>query len=170
MHELIRRIETLNDQHDKISFNCNEESFNKYLREQASQDTRRKLGITHVAVSIDDASKIVGYYTLAMSSVAPGVMPDKKLPIRMPLPAVLLGRLAVDDTFKGHGLGEYLLMDALARSQRVASSDVGAVAVVVNALPSAVEFYSKYGFQQLSDDQLHLYLSMKTIRHFGLDQ
>ena len=60
-------------------------------------------------------------------------------------------------------------MDALARSERVALSDMGAVAVVVDALPSAVVFYSKYGFKQLADDNLHLYLSMKTIQKMGLN-
>ena len=169
LHELIQRIEILSNHHNKDAFDCEEESLNKYLKQQALQDMKRQIGMTHVAVYMDDSSRIVGYYTLAMSSVAPGIMPEKKLPSQMPLPAVLLGRLAVDATFKGHGLGEYLLMDALARSQRVALSDVGAVAVVVDALHSAVEFYGKYGFQQLSDDKLHLYLSMRTIRKFGLN-
>ena len=170
MHELIQRIEALNEHHDRDAFDCGEESLNKYLKQQAAQDMKRQLGITHIAVSTDDFRRIVGYYTLAMTSVAPGTMPEKRLPEQMPLPAVLLGRLAIDASFKGHGLGEYLLMDALARSERVALSDVGAVAVVVDALPSALAFYGKYGFQQLSDDQLHLYLPMKTIRKMGLNE
>lgn len=169
MHELIQRIGVLADHHSREAFDCSEESLNNYLKQQASQDMKRQLGITHVAVSTDDSSRIVGYYTLAMTSVAPGTMPEKRLPEQMPLPAVLLGRLAIDVSFKGHGLGEYLLMDALARSERVALTDVGAVAVVVDALPSALDFYSKYGFKALSDDPLHLYLSMKIIRKLGLD-
>lgn len=170
MHRLIQRIEALNEHHDRDAFDCGEESLNKYLKQQASQDMKRQLGITHIAVSSDDVARIVGYYTLAMTSVAPGTMPEKRLPEQMPLPAVLLGRLAIDASFKGHGLGEYLLMDALARCERVALSEVGAVAVVVDALPSALSFYSNYGFQQLSDDQLHLYLPMKTIRKLGLNE
>lgn len=170
LHELIQRIEILNDHHDRGAFDCGEESLNKYLKLQASQDMKRQLGISHVAVSADDSNRIAGYYTLAMTSVAPGTMPEKRLPQQMPLPALLLGRLAVDISFKGHQLGEYLLMDALARCERVALSDVGAVAVVVDALPSAVKFYSTYGFQQLSDDELHLYLPMKTIRKLGLNE
>ncbi len=170
MYELIQHIEILNDHHNRDAFDCGEESLNKYLKQRASQDMKRQLGITHVAASADDPSRIVGYYTLAMTSVAPGTMPEKRLPDQMPLPAVLLGRLAVDTSFKGHRLGEYLLMDSLARSERVALSDVGAVAVVVDALPSALEFYGKYGFQQLADDELHLYLPMKTIRKLGLNK
>lgn len=170
LHELIQRIETLNDHHNRDAFDCGEESLNRYLKQQASQDAKRQLGITHIAVSTHDSSRIVGYYTLAMTSVAPGTMPEKRLPEQMPLPAVLLGRLAVDVSFKGHQIGEYLLMDALARSERVALSDVGAVAVAVDALPSAVKFYSRYGFQQLSDDELHLYLPMKTIHKLGLNE
>ena len=150
-------------------FDCGVDSLNKYLKQQASQDLKRQIGITHVAISKDDITRIAGFYTLAMTSVAPGMISEKKLPDQMPMPAVLLGRLAVDVSFKGHQLGEYLLMDALARAERVSLSEVGAVAVVVDALPNAVEFYSRYGFQKLLDDDLHLYLPMKTIHKLGLN-
>lgn len=170
MHGMIKCIEILSSHHNRDAFNCGEESLNRYLKQQASQDMKRQLGITHIAVSIDDPSRIIGYYTLAMTSVAPGRMPEKKIPDQMPLPAVLLGQLAVDISFKGHQIGEYLLMDALARSERVALSDLGAAAVVVDALPAALDFHSKYGFKQLADDDLHLYLSMKTIRKMQLNE
>jgi predicted GNAT family N-acyltransferase len=170
LHKLVQYVEILRDHHNRDAFDCGEESLNKYLKQQATQDMRRQIGVTHVAVSIDDSSKLAGYYTLAMTSVAPGTIPEKRLPDHKSLPAVLLGRLAVDVSFRGHKLGEYLLMDALARSERVALSDMGVVAVVVDVLPSALEFYGRYGFQQLSDDHLHLYLSMKIIRKLGLNE
>ena len=169
MREPIGGVEPLGEHHDREAFDCGDDSLNRYLKQQASQDMKRQLGTTHVAVSVHDPRRIVGYYTLAMMFVAPGVMPEKQLPDRMPLPAVLLGRLAVDVAFKGRGLAEYLLMDALARAERVARSEIGAVAVVVDALPTAVEFYARYGFQQLLDDELHLYLPMKTIHKLGLN-
>lgn len=170
LHGLIQRIEILTSNHNRDAFDCGVESLNIYLKQQALQDMKRQLGITHIAVPKADPGKIAGYYTLAMTSVSPGEMPERRLPGFIPLPAILLGRLAVDLEYKGHQIGEFLLMDALARSERVAISDVGAVAVVVDALPAAVDFYRKYGFQQLSNDHLHLYLPMNTIRKMGLNE
>lgn len=60
-------------------------------------------------------------------------------------------------------------MHALARAERLATSEIGAVAVVVDAFPEAREFYGRYGFQRLVDDELHLYLSMKTISKLQLN-
>lgn len=170
MHRIIAQVEPLDRRHDRESFDCGEQSLNRYLKQQAAQDMTRHIGTTHVAVPALNETRIAGYYTLAMSSVGPGALPEKNLPSRIPMPAVLLGRLAVDLTFKGEGLGEYLLMDALARSERVALSEVGAVAVVVDALPHAVGFYARYGFKSLPDDTAHLYLPMTVIHKLRLNE
>ena len=93
----------------------------------------------------------------------------KKLPPRIPIPVVLLGRLAVDNSQKGRGLGKLLLLHALWRSQQV-SKEAGVYAVEVDALhEEAARFYARYGFQALLDDPLHLYLPMKTIETLGLN-
>ena len=79
-----------------------------------------------------------------------------------------LGRLAVDLRSQGKGLGELLLIDALKRVT-LAAEQLGIYAVEVRALnDSARRFYLKYGFTPLLDDELHLYLSMKTIRKLRL--
>jgi len=170
VHHPADRVEILNTAHDRESFDCGVESLNRYIKQQASQDAKRRIGVTHVAVSDDRPDRILGYYTLATTTIGPGTMPEKNLPKRMALPGALLGRLAVDVSAKGSGLGEFLLMDALARAERVAVSEIGAVAVVVDALPEAVGFYTRYGFQKLLDDELHLYLSMDAIRKLSLNQ
>ena len=169
MHELVDKIEILNSTHNRSAFYCGVESLDTYIKRQASQDAKRRISVTHVAVSIDNPVRIIGYYTLSATTIEPASMPEKGLPIAIPLPAILLGRLAVDVSAQGSGLGSYLLMDALARAQRVADSEMGAVAVVVDALPEAVDFYAKYGFQRLLDDELHLYLSMNTIKKLLLN-
>lgn len=80
----------------------------------------------------------------------------------------LVGRLAVDVTARRARLGETLLIHALRSAQRAARI-VGIYALVVNALDeSAKNFYLKYGFQELSDDHLHLYLPVKTIERLNL--
>jgi predicted N-acetyltransferase YhbS len=108
---------------------------------------------------------VLGYYTLAASAVSFEHLPtadSRKLP-KHPVPVVLLARLAVDASFHGQRLGEGLLMDALERS-RALSAEMGIHAVEVDAIDDdAAAFYRKYGFTQLVDNPLHLYLPIATI-------
>jgi len=163
------QIERLTRAHDRNAFDCGEPSLNNYLQRFALQNDERGIGRTFVAIESGNAH-ILGYYTLAMGKVTFDAVPDsKKLPPRMPVPVVLLGRLAVDNGRKGSGLGRTLLLHALWRSQQIASH-AGVYAVEVDALhEQAAQFYLKYGFTPLLDNPLHLYLSMKTIEALHLD-
>ena len=92
-----------------------------------------------------------------------------KLPPHVPVPVVLLGRLAVDEARRGRGLGELLLMHALWRAEQI-GRQAGVYAVEVDALSdAATRFYLKYGFTPLLDDPRHLYLPMKGIEALSLD-
>jgi GNAT superfamily N-acetyltransferase len=86
----------------------------------------------------------------------------------MPLPLIHLGRLAVDLSTQGQGLGKILLLDALARAAGVADQ-LGIYAIEVYTLNrEAKNFYLKYGFAPMLDDAMHLYLTMKDVRKLGL--
>lgn len=123
------------------------------------------MGRTFVAVAAGDPA-IKGYYTLANGALKFDNVPEK-LP-RYPIPVAHLGRLAVDVSARGQGLGEYLLLDALARIAAIAGQ-IGIYAVEVYALSEpAKNFYLKYGFRPLLDDALHLYLPMKAVRKLKL--
>ena len=77
-----------------------------------------------------------------------------------PIPAIVLGRLAVDETYKGNNIGRGLLQDALIRSNKVQES-IGARAVIVHALDnSAQKFYLRFGFQEFSEDSLSLFMQL----------
>jgi predicted GNAT family N-acyltransferase len=81
---------------------------------------------------------------------------------------ILLGRLAVERTMAGQGLGKLLLIDALRRSADVAEQ-LGIRAVEVDAADeSARQFYTKFGFAALADDTRHLFLPMQAIRKLNL--
>jgi predicted GNAT family N-acyltransferase len=114
-------------------------------------------------------SQIIGYYTLSATVVRLEDFPPdviKRLPRYPNVPATLIGRLALDRQSRGQGLGEKLLMDALARSARV-SAAVASAAVVVDAKDSEAEtFYSNYGFIPLpsSSNPVRLFLPIATIR------
>jgi ribosomal protein S18 acetylase RimI-like enzyme len=108
------RLVTLDAGHDRKRFDSGSAPLDRYLREQAAQDIRRRVAACFVAVT--DEQRIAGYYTLASASVALNDLPEataKKLPRYPSVPAVRMGRLAVDRDFKGAGLGGALLADAL---------------------------------------------------------
>jgi GNAT superfamily N-acetyltransferase len=158
-------IEPLSSKHDRSSFDCGEPSLNTYLRQYARQNDEKGLGRTYVAVETGQ-TRVAGYYTISTGAVTFEQVPEK-LP-SYPIPIVHLGRLAVDLSSQGKRLGEFLLVDALKRAT-LASEELGIYAVEVRALnDSARRFYLKYGFTPLLDDELHLSLSMKTIRKLKL--
>ncbi|MFL5245090.1 MAG: GNAT family N-acetyltransferase [Gemmataceae bacterium] len=159
------QIERLNKSHDRATFCCGKAPLDDFIHSLVGQYEKRKLGRTYVAVA-PSTSRIVGYYTLANSSVPFQSLPAaiaKRLP-KHPVPVVLLGRLAVDQTAQGAGLGEFLLMDSLARCREL-SEEIGIFAVEVLALDMAAKgFYEKYGFLPLEDNALHLFLPIKTVQ------
>ena len=164
------RIERLTRAHVRDHFSCGEPSLDNYLQRFALQHDERRIGRTFAAIKEGGDGRVLGYYTLATGRVTFESVPaDKKLPPRIPVPVVLLGRLAVDNSQKGRGLGKRLLLHALWRAQQIAEQ-AGVYAVEVDALhEEAARFYARYGFVPLLDNPLHLYLPMKTVAALELD-
>ena len=151
--------------HIRSNFCCGKESLDRYIRERASQDLKRR--ISTVFVLIDEPElEILAYYTLSSYTVEIAELDRtlaKSLPRYPRLPATLLGRLAVDRTQQGKRLGKILLIDALAKSLAT-SVQVASLAVIVEALDEeALNFYLKYGFRQFQQETMKLYLPMKSI-------
>jgi len=107
---------------------------------------------------------VMGYYSLSTLSIELTQLPDnlaRKLP-RHPIPAALVGRLAVSKKDQGCGIGKILLVDAIKRTLSV-SSHIGIYAMVVDAInDSAIEFYEQFGFARLNDDSSRLFLPLKS--------
>lgn len=165
MSDIHFQVVTLDVVHERASFNSSSESLNRYLREQVSQDIRRRVAACFVALA--DGQRIAGYYTLASASLLLADLPvsiSKKLPRYPTVPAVRMGRLAVDKAFKGQGLGSALLADAL---NRAISSEVAAFALIVDAKDeTSAAFYKHHGFIALSDSPLTLFLPLATVKKF----
>lgn len=164
------RVEALSKQHDRSGFSCGAEPLDRYLREQAGQDARKRVAAPFVLCE-GKSNAVLGYYTLSALSVDVGAWPEdvaKKLPKYPFIPAMLLGRLAVDRGLRGKGAGEHLLMDALRRAL-AASREVASVAVVVDAKDdNAVSFYRRYGFIPFPDQPNKLFLPMAVVEQlFG---
>jgi GNAT superfamily N-acetyltransferase len=157
------RVELLNVQHDRSGFTCGISALDDYFQNQAGQDARRS--VTRVYVAVDDITgAIVGLYTLSATSIAWLDIPEhlaRKLP-RYPIPAALIGRLAVDRRFHKRNFGKYLLFNALDRIVALAQQ-IALFAVVVDAKDNAAAgFYVRYGFQPLSNRGLRLLLPLAT--------
>jgi GNAT superfamily N-acetyltransferase len=152
------RIEPLSGVHDRSRFVSGSDALDRYFREQASQDIKRRIATCFVAVSVA-AQEVAGYYTITASSVAVNALtPEiaKKLPRYPVVPAVLLGRLAVNRDYQGQGLGGVLLADAL---QRTARAELGVFAMVVDAKDEAAQrFYEHFGFTFLPGEVRRLCL------------
>lgn len=151
--------------HSRDSFTCGEPLLDNYLKKQVSQDVKRNL--TTCTVLIDSSNVIKGYYTLSCSSVEKDSLPPKianQLPPSYTyLPYVLLGRLAVDNSLKGQGFGEILLLDALYKCVKV-SEQLGILGIVVDPINDGAEtFYSKYGFITLPTSK-RMVISIQTIK------
>lgn len=152
--------------HNRAAFDCGVQSLNHFLKTVAREEADRDLGVTYVATP--DGVTIAGYYTLASYSVQGELFPSgTKFSSTRAIPAILLGKLAVATTMQGQGFGTQILFQALYDCQRVADV-AGSHAVIVDALESAVSFYKKYGFQPITENDSHLFLTLKTIRQLQL--
>jgi GNAT superfamily N-acetyltransferase len=151
--------------HERTGFSSGNVGLDRYLVHQIGQDTRRRITAAFVAF-VPGGTRIAGYYTLSALSVAVGDLPAaiaKKLPRRQGIPVTLLGRLGVDRGHRGRGLGELLLMNALARSLD-GSQNIASMAVVVDAIDeSARAFYEHFEFQPFRDQRRRLFLPMQAV-------
>jgi GNAT superfamily N-acetyltransferase len=158
------QIGRLQAMHERAGFTCGKPALDLFLHTLVSQYEKRHLGRTFVATEPGEAC-VAGYYTLAAGAVDVSSLPEaarKKLP-QHPVPTLHLGRLAVDEAFRGKRLGETLLFHALQAALEL-SDKLGAFAVDLWAIDDdAAAFYRKYGFLPLDDAPRHLYLPMKTI-------
>jgi GNAT superfamily N-acetyltransferase len=153
--------EALGRDHDRKTFRSGVDMLDRYLRELALQDIRRRVAGCFVA--LDDAGAIAGFYTLAATSVAVDSLPPevtKRLPHYSVILAVLMGRLAVDARFQGKGLGRALVAGAVMRTD---SFGIGAFALVVDAKDNrAIAFYKSLGFVSIPGEARRLFVPIAT--------
>lgn len=134
-------ITALKNEHDRSAFICGVASLDRYLKEQASQDVRRRFAACYVALT--EAERVVGYYTLSSTSLPLSELSEEKarrLPRYQNIPAALLGRLAVDQDYQGQGLGDSLLGDAYHRVKR---SEIASYALLVEPKDESAKLFIK---------------------------
>lgn len=149
-------------------FDCKDDALNSYLKKHAWDNQQKSsIGVTYVAVDEAAARTVLGYFTLASASVPRDAVPKKHVRGLPPyeIPLILLAQLAIDHRFAGRGLGNALISEALRISLSV-SEQVGCRGVV-EAYPTAIKWYAKYGFVPLSETpgkRTKMYLDIRTLR------
>jgi predicted N-acetyltransferase YhbS len=157
--------EPLRGKHGTKGFECGEASLDTWLEKHARQ--AEASGSARVFVTTVDGETVVGFYALAAASIVPKDATERLMrgqSKHQAVPAILIGRLAVDSDHQGNQLGRSLIQDALLKSATAADS-IGARAVIVHAISDrAVHFYERFGFEPSPTDPRHLILLMKDLR------
>jgi ribosomal protein S18 acetylase RimI-like enzyme len=157
------RIVQLSKEHDRAkreSFKSGSVPLDIYFKQYVTQDIRNNITKCFVALS---GARIAGFYTLSADSIALEELPDdRKKRLRYEeIPAVRIGRLAVDKDFRGRHLGSLLLFDA---SRRVAEAPIGVYALSVDSKDEAAKgFYLHHGFVEMPDAPNSLFLPLAAV-------
>lgn len=151
----IKAPELLTDEHVLDVFSCGKPELDDWLMKKALKNHKRNN--TRVYVVCDDNNKVIGYYAIAMGSVQrESALSSLKRNSPNPIPMVVLARLAVDEGYKGRGIGVGLLKDCVLRSVH-AMNVVGGAGILVHALDDeAKTFYKRFGFNESPIDAMTL--------------
>lgn len=145
--------------HDVVAFDCGHPELGDWLRGRAQSNEDARGSRCFV---ICERQRVVGYYALAAGSIERAQTAGtvrRNMP--NPIPAIVLGRLAVDKAWQGHGLGADLLQDAVLRTLR-ASMEIGARVMLCHAIDEGAKaFYLHYGFIESNFDTLTVMLDLK---------
>lgn len=158
-------IEKLATSHDRSAFASGVPALDRYLQQFAGQDARKRMANCFVAIALP-SGEVAGFYTLSSTAIPVSHLPEaslRRLPRYEQIPAVLIGRLAVDMRYRGLRLGEAMLYDA---AERVLDSGPAAFALVVDAKDeAAASFYRRYGFDWLirRGDPLSLFVPVAAL-------
>lgn len=148
---------------NKHTFACGNDTLNRYFKTRLSQDIKRNLAAGYVLWDESKAT-VAGYFTVSAVHVILQDVPgnDKlKLPYDE-LPFLLLGRLAVDDKYKGQGIGKHLMMAVFQLALEL-QDKIGLWGIAVDPInDQATTFYQRLGFDQLKNDN-RMFISLKTI-------
>ncbi|EAS1760695.1 GNAT family N-acetyltransferase [Salmonella enterica] len=156
---MISAPEPLHAGHVLASFCCGVDTMDNWLKQRAMKN--QVTGASRTFVCCDSDTKVLAYYSLASSSVATHTAPGRfRRNMPDPIPIVVLGRLAVDQSLRGRGIGRALVRDAGLRVIQVADT-IGIRGMLVHALSDeAREFYLKVGFEPSPMDSMMLMVTL----------
>lgn len=152
--------------HELEAFESGEPQLDDWLRKRAGGNHAEGGSRVYVTSDSEGAGKrVIGYYALASGSISPELVPGSfRRNMPNPVPAVILGRLAVDKSWQGKGVGRSLMQDAALRVLQAATT-IGIRGMVVHALSdSARAFYLALGFKESPGQPLTLTITVKELQ------
>jgi GNAT superfamily N-acetyltransferase len=142
-------------------FDCGDERLNAWLAERALRNQADGSSRTWVVV---DGAEVTGYYASSTAVLMRALATTRAARNQPdPLPALLLGRLAVGQQWQGRGLGAALLKHFLLKAQEVSQLTGVRVLLVHAKNPRVADFYLGYGFERSPVDELTLLLLLRDI-------
>jgi GNAT superfamily N-acetyltransferase len=151
----------LQGDHDLSLFQCGAPALDDWLRRRALPNEQSGASRTYVVCT---GVRVVAYYALAVGAVAHASAPGRiRRNMPDPVPVMIIGRLAVDQEFHGHGLGQGLLRDAVLRT--VQAADIAGIrAILVHAISAdAQRFYERHGFVRSPIDPMMLMITLPDV-------
>lgn len=153
---------------DRGDFTCGEPALDAYLYKQAGQDMRRGFATVIAARQSASPQKVVGFYTLSAASILFTSLPvetARKMPRYPSVPAIRLGRLAVEASQQRQHIGSLLVLDALRRACR--NELAWAVFLVDSKSERAAIFYEKFLFQRFQENTLARWMLRRNAEKFA---
>ncbi len=132
-------------------FDCGVPALNDFLRESALRFVRQGLSAVRLLIDLD-TEQVIGFYAISPLSIKSKHLSEQQREaynVAFPIPAWLIGRLAVDKSHQGSGLGQALLLDAMQNIRKRAERGAGALFIVDAKDDKVAAFYKKYGFLSL---------------------
>jgi GNAT superfamily N-acetyltransferase len=158
--------ERLTAQHSTTDFSTGKHpSLDMWLKERALESEGLSAR-TYVIRTAAQTQRVVGYYAISTAMEERLALPTAKLRRNLPqqVPLLLIGRLALDTSVQGRGLGADLLADAIRRCC-AASEIAGVRAIVAHAIDDeAARFYERYGFVRSPLGERIMMLPIETAR------
>lgn len=158
------RFEILNNQHDLSKFNCEIEDLNNFLKQDALNQQNMNLNLTHLVICDDE---IIGYVSLLTDTIKLKTIGNQNIKDEIKeelnvgenneIPAIKIGRLAIDKKYSKKGLGTHILGNILLNIIELSKTKVGLRFVTVEAYVSALNFYTKkFNFSCRKSDEIIL--------------
>lgn len=154
-------FETLTEEHDLSDFSCDSDDLNDFLKNDALPQQKEKLNITKLCVC---EGEIVGFVSLLTDVLKLKLINDEAVKLKIKnklnissnnfIPAVKIGRFAIDKKYSKKGLGSYILKSIIINLNNISEDDVGFRFVVVEGYITAYHFYvDKNNFKSLVKDR-----------------
>jgi GNAT superfamily N-acetyltransferase len=147
----------------KRQFDCGDEDLNQYFRRFAHRNNKKRIAVTFVATDPEDASRVLGYFSLCPAQIKHGDAPDefKALFPRYPITGYRLARLATAQELHGQGLGSQLLIAAGKQALKSAEIIGGCLLFIDAKDADAADWYKRRGATPLPDNPLQLVIPLQ---------